>query len=218
MLRYGDCGQAAFRAGDSCVRYLGLKTEKSQVPAAWKKRAGKKYIIENIAWNDIYLWNYAYFELKEHAGVLMLSGMLDQPVFPESISTALLRGLMDQREGSSFQAIEEEGREKLVIGGFKAYDADLVPRVQLDDSVSCKTRFPQNKWFKLQLDSEPGQLTLDTGNADYTLRVMDSELEQQVAQGQGSLTWDAGAGTWYIAVCPNPDAPREFELQVGTRQ
>jgi hypothetical protein len=51
-------------------------------------------------------------------------------------------------------------------------------------------------------------------NPNYTLRIMDDKLVKQVAQGRGDLTWQAKSGTWYVAVCPNPDAPEGFQLRV----
>ncbi|MFP4657794.1 MAG: serine hydrolase domain-containing protein, partial [Desulfonatronovibrionaceae bacterium] len=215
MLRYGDCGRGAYISGKRCVRYLGQKTGKPDIPRAWERRLNKKYIIEDIAWNDIYLWEYTFFELKERAGVLMLSGMVDQPVFPKDNSTAFLRGLLGQREDSSVRVAVENGREKLVTAGFQAYDAELVPRIEVGQTVSGKTDFLRNKWYRLELDSDPGSLSLDAGSRDYVLRVMDGDLVHEVIRGQGSLTWEAGPGTWYIAVCPTPDAPAEFWLRLS---
>jgi CubicO group peptidase (beta-lactamase class C family) len=216
MLKYGaTSGSAAFVAGDRSVVCLGQKTEKVDIPRAWQNRTGKKYIIENIGWNDVYLWNYAFFQLHEQDGILMLTGMLDQPIFPENEELAFLRGLMGQRSDSSVRVIQEDGREKLLTAGFKAYDAELVSQVQIGESVSGKSKPLHNTWFKLHLDSDPGRLSLDTGNEDYTLRVMDSDLVQQVAWDRGALSWEAEAGTWYIAVCPSPNAPQDFKLKVS---
>jgi hypothetical protein len=195
---------------------LGLKTGKADIPGAWMKRTGKKYIIDNIGWNDIYLWNYTYFKLRRENGFLMLTGMLDAPVFPENENVAFLRGLMSQREDSSIRVIREDGREKLVGGGgFKAYDAALVPSIRIGEVVHGESRFMHNNWYRIELDEDRGPIELSTGNEEFMLRIMDGDLVEQVAQDRGKVTWEGDAGTWYVAVCPGPDAPAEFDLSIS---
>ncbi len=43
---------------------------------------------------------------------------------------------------------------------------------------------------------------------------MDSKLQNQVSQGKGGLTWEAPSGTWYLALCPHPDAPLDYTLSI----
>lgn len=216
MLKYGaTSGPAAFIAGRRSVGCLGQKTEKVYIPRAWRERAGKKYIIENIGWNDVYLWNYTFFQLQERDGVLMLSGMLDQPIFPENQELAFLRGLRSQRADSCVRVIQEEGREKLISGGLKAYDLDLVPAVDIGSKVQGRSSFMRNSWYQLEVNAEGQKLKLTVDSRNYTLRIMDGKLVKQVAQGKGALTWEAKSGTWYVAVCPNPEAPEDFELRVS---
>ena len=217
MLKTGPTkGHAAFIAGNRSVGCLGQKTHKADIPEAWEARTGKKYIIDNLAWNDIYLWNYTYLKLSRQNGWLMLSGMLDAPIFPKNENVAFLRGLMSQREDSSMRAVKEDGVEKLVGGGgFKAYDISLVPSVRVGETVRSESRFMHNKWYRLKLDEDHGPLELSTGDDRFMVRIMDSELVEQVAHGRGKVTWDGGTGTWYVAVCPNPNAPDEFRLGVS---
>ncbi|MGM0611476.1 MAG: serine hydrolase domain-containing protein, partial [Thermodesulfobacteriota bacterium] len=208
-------GHAAYVAGSRSVGCLGLKTQKADISRAWMKRTGRKYIIDNIGWNDIYLWNYTYFKLRRENGFLMLTGMLDAPVFPEDKDVAFLRGLMSQREDSSIRVIREDGREKLVGGGgFKAYDAALIPSIRRGDTVHGESRFMHNNWYRLELDEDRKPIELSTGNEEFMLRVMDGDLVEQVAHDRGKVILDGDAGTWYVAVCPGPDAPAEFDLEI----
>lgn len=209
-------GHAAYVSGNRSVGCLGLKTRKADIPRAWMKRTGRKYIIDNLGWNDIYLWNYTYFKLRRENGFLMLTGMLDAPVFPENKDVAFLRGGMSQREDSSIRVVREDGREKLVGGGgFKAYDAALVPSMQIGDVVHGESRFMHNNWYRLELDEHRGPIELSTGNKEFMLRIMDGDLVEQVAQDRGKVTWEGDAGTWYVAVCPGPDAPAKFDLSIS---
>jgi hypothetical protein len=196
------------------IRYLGQKTERVAIPGAWEARQENRYIIENIAWNDVYMWNYPYFELKEKDGLLMINGNTDQVIFPENDDLAFVRGLQGLRADSSVRVVEEEGREKLVTGGFKAYDIDLVPSIDVGDSVIDSSQFLYNNWYKLTIEDGYEMLNFMVNSDDYTLRIMDEQLISVEAKGKGSLEWDSKPGTWYIAVAPNPDAPNEYQLSI----
>jgi hypothetical protein len=123
---------------------------------------------------------------------------------------------MSQREDSSIRVIREDGREKLVGGGgFKAYDAALVPSMQIGEVVHGESRFMHNNWYRLELDEHRGPIEFSTANEEFMLRIMDGDLVEQVAQDRGKVTWEGDAGIWYVAVCPGPDAPAEFDLSIS---
>ena len=215
MLKYSspDHGKNGVTNGYT-VRCRGKKlaTENS-IPQAWQDRLSKKYIVENIGWNDVFMWRYTYFDLYTKDGVLMITGKTDRALFPKNGTVAFIRGLTNQRKDSSVRVIEEDGMEKLVSGGFKAYPIEEVPLVQVGETVRGTGQELSTKWYKLVLDSQKS-LDLSMDSDQYTLRVMDSNLQTSVAQGVGDLTWQAPSGTWYLALSAHPDARLDYELSI----
>lgn len=216
MTQYGAPADAPnYISYGHLIRALGQNTAKTSIPEAWQSKQGKRYIIENIAWNDIFMWNYAYFTLNQKDGLLMLNGHNDQIIFPENDNLAFVRGLQGQRADSAIRFIEEDNKEKLVYGGFKAYDINLVPSIEVGDTVSESCEFFQNKWYKLTIENAGQMLNIAVDNENYTLRILGQELKSVAAKDKGSLQWNAEPGTWYLAVAPNPDAANAFELSIS---
>lgn len=220
MLQYGTAqGGKDYKTNGYLVHCLGTKVQQVDIPQEWDARVNERYIIENTGWNDIYTWLATYFEFREKDGMLQLSGHASQTLFPQNGTLAFTRGLFNQRGDSSVRIIEEDGREKVLYGGYKAYDINQVPSIAVGDTVSGTSQTPHNAWYELVISS--GQ-TLEASisgmdSEKFTLRVMDSGLQAPVAQGKGSLTWDAGPDTWYVAVCPHPDAPQDFQLSITSQ-
>ena len=151
--------------------------------------------------------------------MLQLTGHKDQTQFPRNETVAFTRGLFNQRWDSSVRVIQEDGREKVIYGGYKAHDIDLVPSIAVGETISGTSRNLHNSWYELNVGSEQ---TIDASidgiaNEDYTLRIMKGDLSLQVAHGRGGLTWNAEPGTWYVAVCPNPEAPDNYQLSIASQ-
>ena len=220
MLQYGaPKGGKHYQTNGYLVHCLGSEVQQVDIPQEWDARVNERYIIENIGWNDIYTWFATYFEFREKDGMLQLSGHASQTLFPQNGTVAFTRGLFNQRGDSSVRIIEEDGREKVVYGGYKAYNIEQVPSINVGDTVSGTSQAPHNAWYELDVSSEQTLEASISGmdSEKYTLRVMARDLQAPVAQGKGSLSWDAGPNTWYVAVCPHPDAPQDFQLSITSQ-
>jgi len=110
----------------------------------------------------------------------------------------------------------EDGREKLVVGGYQGYDIVQVPPVAVGDAISGHVNFHKTAWYRFTSNSA-GQRTLFAiaGNdSRYSLRLLDVSLVLVQTGTAGSLEWTSQSGTWYLAISPTPDATGDYTLTV----
>ena len=216
MVQYGSSGSAVDRElyDGYAVYTLGEKYTPAAIPPAWLARTNKTYLVDNIPWND-WNWDAPYIRPVAIQGVLMGGKAGDQAVLvPQSDSLAFLAGSVN-RNDSSLRVISEDGREKLVMGGYQGYDIDQVPPLIIGDVINGHVDFHKTAWYRFTSDTAGQQILFALAGSDprYTLRLFNASLAGQ-AEETGSLAWTSQPGTWYLAISPSPDATGDYTLMV----
>ncbi len=216
MVQYGSSGSAVDEEmyGGYAVYTLGEKYTPPAIPPAWLTRTNKIYLTDNIPWND-WNWSAPYIRLEAIAGVLVGGKSGEQAVLvPQNDTLAFLAGSVN-RSDSSVRVILEDGREKLVFGGYQGYDIDQVPPLVIGDVIQGHIDFHKTAWYRFTSATAGQQILFALAGNDprYTLRLFNSSLDGQAAE-TGSLAWASEPGTWYLAISPTPDATGDYTLTV----
>lgn len=217
MVQYGSSGSDVDRDvfGGYVIHTLGEKYTPVPILNSWHNRTNKTYLIDNIPWNDMG-WDTPYIRLDEINGVLMGGKSGDQAVMaPQNDSLAFLAGSVN-RGDSSVRVISEDGREKLVFGGYQGYDIDQVPPIVIGDVINGHVDFHKTAWYRFTSNTAGQKILFTIAGSDprYTLRLFKASLDTTQAVKTGTLEWTSQQGTWYLAISPSPDATGDYTLMV----
>ncbi len=217
MLQYGSSGSEKDKHmyGGTVVDILGEKLTSPAVTPAWRARTDKIFIVENLPWNDAFVWNVPICGLVEKDGILMILSINGQQMISiENDNLAFTAGL-NNRADSGVRVINDGGMEKLLLGGMQCFDISNVAPVAIGDSVTSNATLYKTKWYRFNV-AVPGQkviFNIATGGQNYRLRLFDNSLLALKAEGDGRIeVASLPAGDWYLAVSPTPDAAASFTL------
>jgi len=217
MVQYGSSGSDLDRLtfDGHVVRTIGEQYTPVPIPKAWLNRTNKTYLIDNISWNDTG-WDEPVIRFEEKDGMLIGGKAGNNAVFdPQNDSLAFIAGLLN-RGDSSVRVISEDGREKLVIGGYQGYDIAQIPSIAVGDTMNGQVAFHKTAWYQFIPDLAGKRIMFRIGgkNPHYTLRLFDSSLELFQTATTGILEWTSRQGRWYLAISPTPEATGDYTLFV----
>jgi CubicO group peptidase (beta-lactamase class C family) len=188
---------------------FGEKMLPRAIPASWKDRQGV-YLYENVAWNDLWFAPMAVLSEKDH----MLVWDTEYVLMPENDSTAFVAGL-NNRSDSSLRVIVEDGKEKLLFGGYKACSTALIPSVSPGDVIDGTVNLTNSDWFRLNPITSGQNMTVEMTpqSDDYALALF-TETGEFVDMARGTLNWIAQEKTYYLSITPTPDADGIYTMTV----
>lgn len=197
------------RSNGGILIIFGEKVTPRAIPAAWKDRQGV-YLYENVAWNDPWFFPMAVLSEKDH----LLVWDTEHVLMPENDSTAFVAGL-NNRSDSSLRVIVEDGKEKLLFGGYKAFSAALVPSVSPGDVIDGTVNLTNSDWFRLDPVPSGQNMTAEVTSQsdDYALALF-TESGEFVDMAMGTLTWVAQEDVYYLSITPTPDAGGIYTMTV----
>lgn len=217
LVQYGSSGSEVDTDmyGGYVIHPLGEKYTPVSIPNTWLNRTNRTYLIDNIPWND-WGWDAPSIRLDAINGVLMGGKSGDQAVItPQNDSLAFMAGTLN-RGDSRVRVILEDGREKLVVGGYQGYDIVQVPPVAIGDAINGHVNFHKTAWYRFTSNSAGLRILFAIAGNDsrYTLRLFKASLDTAQAVKTGTLEWTSQPGTWYLAISPSPDATGDYTLKV----
>lgn len=201
--------------GGNVQTILGEKKTAPPISEPWQARLLKRYLVENISWNDL-SWDMPYIAFSAVDDVLMVEHFTGMPVIQaQSANLAFVSGLSNRMD-SCVRVVEEEAVEKVIFGGSRGVDIDTIPRVQIDDVVIGNVDFHTTDWYRFDAEASGKTIlfNISGGGDDYELRLFDETLISATAQGAGGIEWTSQEGVWYLAISPTPTAPGAYTLSV----
>lgn len=188
---------------------FGEKVTPVDISAAWKDRQGV-YLYENVAWNDT--WFSPMTVLSEKGQMLVWD--TQHVLMPENDTTAFVAGLTN-RSDSSLRVIVEDGKEKLLFGGYKACPAALVPSIAPGDVIDGVVNLTDSDWFRLNPATSGQNITAEVTpqNDDYALALY-TESGEFVDMALGTLSWIALEQEYYLSITPTPNAGGSYTMSV----
>jgi CubicO group peptidase (beta-lactamase class C family) len=188
---------------------FGEKVPPRAIPAAWKDRQGV-YLYENVAWNDPWFTPMAVLSEKDH----LLVWDMEHVLMPEDDSTAFVAGLTN-RSDSTLRVIVEDGKEKLLFGGYKAFSAALVPSVSPGDVIDGTVNLTNSDWFRLNPVTSGQPMTVEVApqSDEYALTLF-TESGEFVDMAMGTLSWFAQEDAHYLSITPTPAAGGIYTMTV----
>ena len=192
---------------------IGEKVTLPAIPNAWKQRLGM-YVRDNIPWNDVN-WEIPFNPfsiLAEKNGVLILD--LGTLISPETDSLGLIPGLRN-RGDSCLRSVVHDGKEKLLVGGFRLSPMDRIPIVSPGDVVRGTVEIFKSDWYRFDTVSPGTSVTVsvDDNGANYVLTVFDPSMGL-IARENNRITWISRKGSHYFAISPTPEAARDYTLTI----
>jgi len=218
MIQSGSSGSESdeYRYEGYVRKIVGQKVSVPSLSEAWKARLGV-YVMDNLPWDDL-RWPDPFSQFAEKDKMLIRD--MENAAIPENDDTAFLVGLAS-RSDSSIRVIQEDGREKLLCGGYRVYPIEQVPPVASGDVVSGTVSLFKSDWYRFDA-AAPGQtvnikVSTDPSNYALTLFVRDPTLVQPpsfVAREMGAISWPAAHGPYFVAISPTPDASGNYTMTV----
>jgi CubicO group peptidase (beta-lactamase class C family) len=212
MIQSGSSGSDAdeYVYGGYVRTIVGQKVSVPILSEAWKARLGV-YVIDNLPW-DVFQWSEPFSLLAEKENILIRD--MANAAIPENDDTAFLVGLAS-RSDSSIRVIQEDGREKLLCGGYKVYPIEQVPPIASGDVVSGTVSLFKTDWYRF--DASAGQtvnIMVSTDPSNYALTLFDPDLNF-VAREMGAMSWTAAQGSYFVAISPTLDASGDYTMSVN---
>ena len=195
---------------------VGQKVPAPALSDAWKNRVGI-YVSDNIPWDDIRLV-LPFWQLEESDGVLSMLPLgqgAEGAAIKESDAVAFLEGLAN-RSDSSIRVVRENGKEKLLYGGYRSYAINQVPPIASGDVVSGTVSIFKSDWYRYDA-AAAGQtmnITITTDPSHYALTLFDQNLAF-VAREMGALSWTAEQDKYLVEISPTPDASGNYTMSVN---
>lgn len=189
---------------------IGEKVTPGTISDVWKNRLGP-YVFDNVAWNDIRR-GFPFGVLEEKDNMLLWSQQ--NTAVPENDTTAFISGL-NNRSDSSIRVIQEEGREILLVEGYRGYSMAQVPLIVSGDVVSGTVDLFKSDWFRLDTVS-PGQIVdieITTESDSYALTLFD-ENGTFSGREMGAISWTTQQGSYFLSVSPTLDASGYYSMVV----
>jgi len=212
MIQSGSSGSDAdeYVYGGYVRTIVGQKVSVPVLSEAWKARLGV-YVIDNLPW-DVIQWSDPFSLLAEKDNMLIRD--MANGAIPEDDDTAFLVGLAS-RSDSSIRVIQEDGREKLLCGGYKVYPIEQVSPIASGDVVSGTVSLFKTDWYRF--DASAGQMVnimVSTDPSNYALTLFDPDLNF-VAREMGAMSWTAAKGSYFVAISPTLDASGDYTMSVN---
>ncbi|WP_457552911.1 serine hydrolase domain-containing protein [Desulfobacula sp.] len=193
-------------------KIIGEKIVFPAIPNAWKQREGM-YVRDNIPWNDV-AWEIPlnpFSILAEKNG--LLTSDYEITLFPETDTLCFIPGLKN-RGDSCLRSVFHEGKDKLLIGGYRLYPMGQIPVVTAGDTINGTVTIFESDWFRFDTVSPGTSVTVKVNNgADYVLTVFDSSLSL-LTRKKEIATWVSQQGSYYFVISPTPDADNNYTLTI----
>ena len=134
MIQSGSSGSESdkYLYGGYVRTIVGQKILVPALSADWLARVGD-YVIDNLPWDSVELSSAPFFTIEEKDNLLIVNGIAS--AIPEDDNTAFVQGITS-RSDSSIRVIQEDGKEKLLYGGYRGYAMGLVPAIASGDAAS----------------------------------------------------------------------------------
>jgi len=213
MIQSGSSGadRDEYPYGGYVRSIIGQKVIPVGISDAWKNRLGP-YVFDNVAWNDI-RWGCPFAMFTEKDGLLLWDG--ENTAVAENEDTAFMAGL-NNRSDSSIRVIQQDGKEKLLFGGYRAYPLAQVPLIASGDVISGTVDLFESDWFRLDTVS-PGQevaVEVTTESDGYALTLF-NEGGAFMGMEAGAISWTTRQGSYFLAVSPTPEASGFYTMLVN---
>ncbi|MBW1829550.1 MAG: serine hydrolase [Deltaproteobacteria bacterium] len=189
---------------------VGQKVSVPALSEAWKARLGV-YVLDNLPWDDS-RWPQPFSFLAEKDNMLIRD--MENAAIPEDDATAFLVGIAS-RTDSSIRVVREDGREKLLCGGYRGYAIDQVLPVASGDVVSGTVSLFKSDWYRFDA-AVPGQtvnIMVSTESSNYALTLFDPNLGF-VAREMGAMSWTAELGAYFVAISLTPGASGNYTMTI----
>jgi CubicO group peptidase (beta-lactamase class C family) len=214
MIQSGSSGadRDEYQYGGHVRTIVGEKVTPGPISQAWRGRLGP-YVFDNVPWNDI-RWGMPFGILTEKDNLLLWNE--ENTVVPENDTIGWIAGL-NNRGDSSLRMIEEDGMEKLLCGGYRAYPMARVPAIAPGAVIEGTVALFESDWFRVDTVS-PGRkvdIAVTTESDQYALTVFD---ENGVFMGRemGSISWTTRQGAYFLAISPTPEASGNYTFLMVT--
>ncbi len=189
---------------------IGEKVVPGTISDAWKNRLGP-YVFDNVVWNDI-RWGYPFGVLEEKDNMLLWSQQ--NTAVPENDTTAFITGL-NNRSDSSIRVIQEEGREILLVEGYRGYSMAHVPLIVSGDVISGTVDLFKSDWFRLDTVSPEQIVDIEiTTESDFYAITLFDENGTFSGREMGAISWTTQRGSYFLSVSPTPDASGNYSMVV----
>ena len=192
---------------------VGQKVSVPPLSEAWKPRTRPGiYVMDNRPWDDAG-WSGPFFTITEKDNLLIHDDV--NTAIPEDNNTAFLQGITS-RSDSSIRVVQEDGKEKLLCGGFRGYAIGLVPAIASGGVVTGTVSLFKSDWYRFDA-AVPGQtvsITVSTDPSNYALTLFDSK-GNFVGREMGTISWSSEQGSYYVAISPTPDANGNYTMSVN---
>jgi CubicO group peptidase (beta-lactamase class C family) len=213
MIQSGSSGsdRDEYPYGGYVRAIAGEKIMPGVIPNAWSDRLGD-YVYDNVAWNDIN-WGFPFATLGEKDGLLLWGQ--ENTAVPQNEELAFIAGLT-HRSDSSIRVIQEDGKEKLLFGGYRAYPMAQVPPIASGDVINGTVDLFKSDWFRLDTVS-PGQevaFEVTTESDCYALTLF-NENGVILDREMGALSCTTQQGSYFLAISPTPDASGFYTMMVN---
>jgi len=188
--------------------------QKVSVPAlsdVWRARVGA-YVMDNRPWDDAG-WSGPFFTIVEKDNLLIHDDI--NAAIPEDNNTAFLQGITS-RSDSSIRVVQEDGKEKLLCGGFRGYAIGLVPTIASGDVATGTVSLFKSDWYRFDaaIAKQSVKIAVSTDPSNYALTLFDSNGNFKNRK-MGTISWTAAQGSYFVAITPTPDASGDYTMSVN---
>lgn len=212
MIQSGSSGadRDEYQYGGHVRTIVGEKVTPGPISQAWRGRLGL-YVFDNVPWNDI-RWGAPFGILTEKDNLLLWNE--ENTVVPENDTTGWIAGL-NNRGDSSLRIIKEDGKEKLLCGGYRAYPMAQVPVVAPGAVISGTVDLFKTDWFRVDtvLAGQHVDIEVTTESERYALTLFD-ENGLFLGREMGAISFITQQGAYFCAISPTPDTNGNYTLMV----
>ena len=215
MIQSGSSGSEVdkYIYGGYVRTIVGQKVSVPALSDTWKARTNPGvYVMDNRPWDDAG-WSEPFFTIVEKDNLLIHDDI--NTAIPEDNNTAFLQGITS-RSDSSIRVVQEDGKEKLLCGGFRGYAIGLVPAIASGDVVTGTVSLFKSDWYRFDtaVAGQTVNITVSTDPSNYALTLFDS-MGNFVGREMGTISWTTAQGSYYVAISPTPDASGNYTMSVN---
>ena len=194
---------------------VGQKVENYSIDNVWENRIGKRFIINNIAWNDT-SWEHLTFELISKDNMLMVKyNDLYKIVVPQNRTAAFVAGL-NNRSDSSIRFSDLNGFEHASYMGYEGILLENIEKVNINSSQSRRSEFHKTDWLSLSNTEKRNiKIAVKSKQGSYYIRVFDESLTKKITSGKNNIEFKAKITNYYIAISPAPNSDKNFTLTIN---
>ena len=220
MIQSGSNGSEGdqYMYGGFIRRIVGQKVSVPPLSEVWKARLGI-YINDNLPWDDAN-WPEPFSILEEKDNLLIRD--MANTAIPEDDTIAFLQAIANRKD-SSIRVVQEDGKEKLLCGGYRGYAIGQVPAIASGDVVTGTVSLFKSDWYRFD-GTVPEQtvkiaVSSDPSNYALTLFEFDSKNLEFVFKGRemGAISWTTAQTQkfYFVAITPTPDASGNYNMSVN---